>query len=88
MLCSCNLPYGEYKGVNHRGNCTKNKLCNDIDKNPFSGMNYVVTSKTIKAPYIMDVVVFRQHAGQQCVAMSLCALIDHNMEGKYTSDIK
>ena len=51
-------------------------------------MNYVVTSKTIKAPYIMDVVVFGQHAGQHCVAMSLCALIDHNMEGKYTSDIK
>lgn len=31
---SCNLPYSEYKGVIHRGNCTKNKLCNDVEKNP------------------------------------------------------
>ncbi|RMX58459.1 hypothetical protein pdam_00020877 [Pocillopora damicornis] len=24
----CNFPYSEYKGVIHRGNCTKNKLYN------------------------------------------------------------
>ena len=39
-------------------------------------------SKTINAPYGQgNVVVFGQNAGQQCVAMSLCALIYHNMKG-------
>ena len=39
-------------------------------------------SKTIKAPYSQgDLVLFGQNAGQQCVAMSLCALIYHNMKG-------
>ena len=28
-----------------------------------------------------DVVVFRQNAGQECVVMSLCGLIYHNMKG-------
>ena len=31
----CNFPYSEYKGVIHRGNCTKNKLYNDIEKTLF-----------------------------------------------------
>ena len=36
----------------------------------------------MKAPYSQgDVVVFRQNAGQECVVMSLCGLIYHNMEG-------
>ena len=36
----------------------------------------------MKAPYSQgDVVVFEQNAGQQCVEMSLCALIYHNMKG-------
>ena len=30
-----NFPYSEYKGVIHRGNCTKNKLYNDIEKTLF-----------------------------------------------------
>ena len=30
-----NSPYSEYKGVIHRGNCTKNKLSNDIEKTLF-----------------------------------------------------
>ena len=39
-------------------------------------------SKTINAPYGQgNVVVFAQNTGQQCVAMSLCALIYHNMKG-------
>ena len=76
---SCNFPYNEYKGVIHRGNCTKNKLCNDIEKNPGPGMD---PSKTINAPYGQgNVVVFGQNIGQQCIAMSLCALIYHNMKG-------
>ena len=37
---------------------------------------------SLYAPYSQgDVVVFGQNAGQQCVAMSLCALIYHNMKG-------
>ena len=44
-------------------------------------MHHVDPHKTIKAPYSQgDVVVFGQNAGQQCVAMSLCALIYHNMK--------
>ena len=31
----CNFPYSEYKGVIHRGNCTKNKLYNDMEKTLF-----------------------------------------------------
>ena len=45
-------------------------------------MHLVDLRKIIKAPYSQgDVVVFGQNAGQQCVAMSLCALIYHNMKG-------
>ena len=79
---SCNFPYREYKGVIHRGNGTKYKLHNDIEKNPGPVMHHVDPSKTIQAPYSQeDVAVFGQTAGQQCVAMSLCALIYHNIKG-------
>ena len=45
-------------------------------------MHLVDPRKTIKAPYSQgDVVVFGQNSGQQCVAMSLCALMYHNMKG-------
>ena len=45
-------------------------------------MHLVDPRKTIKAPYSQgDVVVFGQNLGQQCVAMSLCALMYHNMKG-------
>ena len=45
-------------------------------------MHHVDPSNTIQVPYNQgDVVVFGQNAGQQCVAMSLCALIYHNMKG-------
>ena len=38
--------------------------------------------KTIKAPYSQgDVIVFGQNTGQQCVPVSLCVLIYHNMKG-------
>ena len=43
-------------------------------------MDHVDPSKTIQAPYSQGD-VFGQNAGQQCVAMSLCALIYHNMKG-------
>ena len=36
----------------------------------------------MKAPYSQgDVVVFGQNTGQECVVMSLCGLISHNMKG-------
>ena len=45
-------------------------------------MHLVDPRKIIKASYSQgDVVVFGKNAGQQCVAMSLCALIYHNMKG-------
>ena len=34
-LFLCNFPYIEFKGVIYRGNCTKNKLYNDIEKTLF-----------------------------------------------------
>ena len=46
-----------------------------IEKNPGPSV-YVDATKTIHAPYCQgNVVVFGENAGQQCVAMSLCALI-------------
>ena len=73
--------YSEYKSLSHKGNCTKYKLCNDIEKNPRPLMQFVDPTKTIKAPYSQgDVVLLAQNAGQQCVAMSLRALIYHNMK--------
>ena len=45
-------------------------------------MHLVDSRKTIKAPYSQgDVVVFGLNAGQQCVVMSLWALIYTNMKG-------
>ena len=80
---SCNFPYSEYKSLTHRGSCTKYKLCNDVEENPGPVMHHVDPSKTIKAPYSQEdfVVVFGRNAGQQCVAMILCALIYYNIKG-------
>ena len=45
-------------------------------------MHHVDPRKTIKAPYSQgDVVIFGQNARQQCVVMSLYALIYHSMKG-------
>lgn len=78
-LFCCNFPHSEYKNVTHKGNCTRYRLLNDIEKNPGPLMHGVDPTKTIQAPYSQgDVHVFGQNAGQQCVAMSLCALIYHN----------
>ena len=80
-LFSFNFPYSEYKSLTHRGNCTKYKFCNDLEENPGPVMHLVDPSKTIKSTHSQeDVVVFGQTAGQQCVAMSLCASIYHNMK--------
>ena len=69
-----------YKNLNHRMNCCKFNLSRDIEENP--GPVYIDPSKTIHAPYSQgNVDIFGLNAGQQCVAMSLCALI-HNFRNK------
>ena len=77
-LCTCNYPYySAYNSLNHRVNFGQFKLCTDIDreKNPGPSV-YVDATKTIHAPYCQgNVTVFGENAGQQCVAISLCALI-------------
>ena len=43
---------------------------------------YLEPSKTITAPYSQaNELVFRQSSGQQCVAVSLCSLINNNKPG-------
>ena len=75
-LCIRNYPfYGACKSLIHRVNFGQFKLSTDIEKNPGPSF-FVDAAKTIHAPYCQgNVVVFGENAGQQCVAMSLCALI-------------
>ena len=79
-LCTCNYPfYSAYKSLIHRVNFGQFKLSTDIEKNPGPSV-YVDATRTIHAPYCQgNVVVFGENAGQQCVAMSLCALIYSKM---------
>ena len=71
-LCTCNYPF---YSLNHRVDFGQFKLCTDIEKNP-GPLVYVDATKTIHAPYCQgNVTVFSENAGQQCFAMSLCALI-------------
>ena len=75
-LCTCNYPfYSAYKSLIHRVNFGQFKLSTDIEKNP--GLSCGVdATKTIHAAYRQgNVVVFGENGEQQCVAMSLCALI-------------
>ena len=84
-LCTCNYPfYSAYKSLIHRVNFGQFKLSTDIEKNPGPSV-YADATKTIHAPYCEgNVVVFGEGAGQQCVAMSLCALI-HSKIRRITS---
>ena len=76
-LCTCNYPfYTAFKSLIHRVNFGQFKLSTDIEKNPGPSVYVDHATKTIHAPYCQgNVVVFGENAGQQCVAMSLCALI-------------
>ena len=40
-LFSCKFPNREYKSLTHRGNCTKYKLCNDVEENPGPVVHHV-----------------------------------------------
>ena len=75
-LCTCNYPfYSAYKSLIHLVNFGQFKLSTDVEKNPGPSV-YVDATKTIHTPYCQgNVVVFGENARQQCVAMSLCALI-------------
>ena len=74
-LCGSNYPfYSAYNSLNHRVNFGQFKLCTGIEKNP--GPSVYEDATKINAPYCQgNVTVFGENAGQQCVAMSLCALI-------------
>ena len=51
----------------------------NIEKNPGPSQVLIDPSKTIQGPYSQgNVILFGLNAGQQCVAMSLCALIYRN----------
>ena len=84
-LCTFNYPfYRAYNSLNHRVSFGQFKLCTDIEKNPGPSI-YVDATKTIHAPYFQgNVTVFGENAGQQGVAMSLCALI-YSKRTKITS---
>ena len=74
-LCTCNYPfYSAYKSLIHQVNFGQFKLSTDIEKNPGPSV-YVDATKTIHVPYFQGNVVFGENVGQQCVAMSFCALI-------------
>ena len=75
-LCTCNYPfYSAYKSLIHRVRFGQFKLSTNIEKNP-GPSSYVDATKTIHTPYCQgNVVVFGENEGQQCVAISLCALI-------------
>ena len=61
--------------MNHWVDFGQFQFCTDIEKNPGPSV-YVDATETIHAPYCQgNVTVFGENAGQQCVAMSLCALI-------------
>jgi hypothetical protein len=77
-----------YESLNHRINCCKFNLCNDIEKNP--GPTFIDPKKTLCAPYSQDFIdVFGVNAGKQCVGMSLCALLYKYRKGtiKYSADL-
>ena len=72
-----------YESLNHRINCCKFNLCNDIEKNP--GPTFIDPNKTLCAPYSQDFIdVFGVNAGKQCVGMSLCALLYKYRKGTIT----
>ena len=64
-----------YKNVNHLKNICQSALRTDIETNP-GPVFYIDPSKTTSAPYSQgNQIIFGETAGQQCLAMCLCALI-------------
>ena len=66
----------EYENNNHMKNVCRFALCNDIETNPGPAIFHINPSKTVSAPYNQgNQIIFGETAGQQCLAMCLCALI-------------
>jgi hypothetical protein len=66
----------EYKNNYHMKNVCRFALCNDIETNPGPAIFHINPSKTVSAPYNQgNQIIFGETAGQQCLAMCLCALI-------------
>ena len=73
-----------YKNVNHLKNVCQSALCTDIETNP-RPVFYIDPSKTISAPSSQgNQVIFGETAGQQCLAMCLCALICNKKQNIYS----
>ena len=83
-LCTCSYPfYSGCQSLIHRVSFGQFKLSTDIEKNPGPSVYVDHATKTIHAPYCQgNVVVFGENAGQQCVAISLCALIYNRLYSK------
>ena len=73
-MCSC-------KNEAHVANYCNYKLSRDIEK--ILALQHMLTlTKIIVASYSQgNELVFRQNAGQKCVAMSLCSLINNDTQG-------
>ena len=65
-----------YKNVNHITNVCESALCTDIETNP--GPVFYVDSLVKQSAHLVsqgNQYIFGETAGQQCLAMYLCALI-------------
>ena len=70
----------EYKNSNHLKSVSQSALYTDIETNP--GPVFIDPGKTICAPYSQgNLMLFGESAGQQCLAMYLCALIYSKRQG-------
>ena len=70
--------FGKHTGTRKRVNLKKYQVLYTC----CGPMNNIDPTLTVKAPYSQgDITVCGANAGQQCVAMSLCALIYNNIKG-------
>ena len=82
VLYTCCGPMSLHKNGDHRRCCAKTNLHRNKETYPGPPMNNIDPTLTLKAPYSQgDITVFGGNAGQQCIAMSLCALIYNNIKG-------
>ena len=70
----------EYRGSNHLKSVSQSALYTDTETNPGPVIFY--PGKTICAPYSQgNLMLFGESAGQQCLAICLCALIYSKRQG-------
>ena len=73
-LFSCNFPYNEDKSLTHSGNCTKYKLCNDVEENPGPVMHHVNPSKTIVDHIVKGMLLYLGKMQDNNVLQWVCVL--------------